>query len=300
MASLRESSAARTSWEDAADDPPDRDSQADERDRDCWAYSEEHMSALLRTIEGEIIPRLVVAHKTADALDSSSETVKRLPDSRDVAEFTRVVLQDDTSAASAYVKVLLADGVPLEAVFLELFAPTARRLGELWVADQCDFVQVTIGVGKLQHLLRQYTQSLQGHGLETAEGGRRALLAPTPGEQHTFGMLVVGEMLRRAGWDVTGEPASCSDDLCEMVHGEWFAVIGLSLSCEHRVSSLKRDIRALRRASRNGAIGVMVGGRVFVEHPELVPRVGADATAADGREAVVRAEELLKRDVSSG
>ena len=298
MANLRESSAARTSWEDAADDPPDRDVQTDERDRDCWAYSEEHMSALLRTIEGEIIPRLVVAHKAAAPPDMPGAE-KRLPDAQDVEAFTNVVLRKDIDAASAYVNLLLAEGVPLEAVFLELFAPTARRLGELWVADLCDFVQVTIGVGKLQHLLRQYAQSLQGHGLETAEGGRRALLAPTPGEQHTFGMLVVGEMLRRAGWDVTGEPASGRDDLCAMVRGEWFAVIGLSLSCEDRVSALKRDIRAVRRASRNSAIGVMVGGRVFVEYPELVPRVGADATAADGREAVVRAEALLKQSVKA-
>ena len=35
----------------------------------------------------------------------------------------------------------------------------------------------------------------------------------------------------------------------------------------------------------------MVGGRVFTEHPELVASVGADATAIDGRQAPIQAEE---------
>jgi hypothetical protein len=39
----------------------------------------------------------------------------------------------------------------------------------------------------------------------------------------------------------------------------------------------------------------MVGGPVFIEHPELVAQVGADATAADAWQAVVQAQGLLSR-----
>ena len=52
-------------------------------------------------------------------------------------------------------------------------------------------------------------------------------------------------------------------------------------------------IRALRRASRNRAIGVLVGGPLFIDHPELVARVGADATAIDGGQAPIQAQNLL-------
>ena len=83
-----------------------------------------------------------------------------------------------------------------------------------------------------------------------------------------------------------------------MVEGEWYGLVGLSLSCEDHVPALTRDIRAIRRASRNDAIGVIVGGRVFVEQPELAGRVKADAMAVDGREAVDRAEELLARSAA--
>ena len=49
----------------------------------------------------------------------------------------------------------------------------------------------------------------------------------------------------------------------------------------------------MRRASCNPAIGVMVGGPAFTRSPHLAALVGADATAADGQQAVVQARTLL-------
>jgi len=49
----------------------------------------------------------------------------------------------------------------------------------------------------------------------------------------------------------------------------------------------------VRDASCNPAIGVMVGGPVFLQHPELVQRVGADASAVDATTAVLLAQRLL-------
>lgn len=52
-------------------------------------------------------------------------------------------------------------------------------------------------------------------------------------------------------------------------------------------------IRAIRGVSRNRAVGVLVGGPVLVGRPELALSVGADATAADGPQAVLRAEYVI-------
>ena len=38
---------------------------------------------------------------------------------------------------------------------------------------------------------------------------------------------------------------------------------------------------------------LMVGGLLVLDHPEVVARVGADATATDARDAAVQAEKLL-------
>ena len=52
---------------------------------------------------------------------------------------------------------------------------------------------------------------------------------------------------------------------------------------------------ALRRASRNPDLVILVGGRVFSERPELAQDVGADGTAADGELAVALAVTILEQ-----
>ena len=94
-------------------------------------------------------------------------------------------------------------------------------------------------------------------------------------------------------WEVWSEPAPSGAQLAEVVRAQWFAVVGLSVSCDAAVERLPGVIRSVRRASRNPGLGGMVGGRVFFDHPELAAQVGADATATDGRQAALQAETLL-------
>jgi MerR family transcriptional regulator, light-induced transcriptional regulator len=253
--------------------------------------SEERMARLVRTIEGEIIPRLMLAHRAA----VPNVTVPSLEGGQlgldEVSELARLVLDRDAGVALDYVEGLIAQGVSLERLYLDLLAPTAQRLGELWEEDLCDFTDVTVGLCRLHQMLWELSPTFRSEA-QHRDHGRRALLAPVPGEQHGFGLVMVGEFFRRAGWDVWSGPGS-SKELVEMVRAEWFAVVGLSMSCGTRLDTLASAIRAIRRASLNPAIGVMVGGRVFATHPQLVALVGADATAGDASQAVERAEDML-------
>jgi methanogenic corrinoid protein MtbC1 len=153
------------------------------------------------------------------------------------------------------------------------------------------FTDVTVGLARLQHLLRELSAPFENEA-EHAAHGRRILLGPAPGEQHTFGTLMVEEFFRRAGWDVAGGPRS-PDEILHLVRREWLDVVGLSASCDILFDGLAGLVGAIRRASRNRNVGVLVGGRLFNEHPELVARVGADATAIDGRQAVRQVPQLL-------
>ncbi len=77
------------------------------------------------------------------------------------------------------------------------------------------------------------------------------------------------------------------------VEGEWFAVAGITLSCESRLDALATTIKTIRERSCNKMIGLMVGGPVFNERPELARRVGADAAAVNASAAVILAQKLL-------
>lgn len=106
---------------------------------------------------------------------------------------------------------------------------------------------------------------------------------------------MVAEFLIRDGWGVSVGPPILEADLLQLLRDEWFDVVGFSVTCESRLSHLQREIRRVRASSRNAQIGVIVGGRVFNERPELVARVGADGSAADASGVPEQARRLVAR-----
>jgi len=251
----------------------------------------DRLSQLASVIEGEIVPRLMLAHRAPVAPAVPVEgagTIGR----REVLDFARLVIANDAAVAYSYVETLRAQGTPTETILLQLLAPAARRLGKLWEEDRVDFTQVTVALCALQQVMRQLGGANPSE-IEARETVHRVLLAPAPGDQHTFGLMMVAEFFRRAGWDVAGECAMSGDELCAMVRRDWFAVVGLSACSCTPMDDLASAIRMIRAASRNRRVNIMVGGRVFIDDPSLVGDMGADATAEDGRAAVRHAESVV-------
>lgn len=245
---------------------------------------------LERTIEQEIIPRLMLAHR-APFTAGPAQQQPALVEPIHVEELVQLLIDHDSTVASAYVAAFTARGTRPDAVYLQLLAPAARRLGEMWVADECSFTQVTIGLSSLHVVLHETSLRVPQESSNIVLD-HRALLVPAPGEQHTFGIIMVSELLRRAGWDVSAFPTA-SSELRALVRNESFALVGFSLSCDLFLDDLAAEIRAVRQASRNRSMVVMVGGRFFADNPDEVSRVGADASARDG-EAMVRYAETLR------
>jgi methanogenic corrinoid protein MtbC1 len=259
------------------------------------ADSELRKARLLKTVEAEIIPRLVLAGRAARQDAVASQRGAR-PTDEDVIELARLLLLHDGAVALAFVDAMRQRGMGLEVICLELLAPAASHLGLLWDDDRVTFMQVTVGLCRLHGVLREINPSFRTPGFaDPRERGRRALLMPTPGEQHTFGLLMVGEFMRRAGWEVWTDFPGTQAELASMVSSNWFAVAGLSLGSETRLEELTSVIKAVRLDSRNQAISVMVGGPIFVSHPEYVGRVGADTMGTDARQATERAEHVYSQ-----
>jgi methanogenic corrinoid protein MtbC1 len=250
--------------------------------------------ALARVIETDIIPRLLLAHREA-ALPVASIALPAPPVPAGYADqFAAATLTEEVAPLLARAEVLMANGVTVETIYLELLAPAARRLGIWWEEDACDFVDVTMGLWRIQEIVHALSALIPGQVI--VEGTpRRALFAPAPGEQHGLGAVIVEEFFRRAGWQTWSAPALDEAELVALAAGRGFEIIGLTVSVERHLSTLARTITAVRRASRNPDVLVLVGGPLFVERPALATEVGADGTAVDGRLAVEVAELLLSR-----
>lgn len=245
--------------------------------------------ALARLIEGEIIPRLLMAHQTATVADAASRDANGIAAS-EVVGFAHLVLAEDLPVLLQNAEGFIARGVDVDALYFDLFSPAAKLLGSMWEEDLCSFSDVTVGLCRLQQLVYAFSDRIHP---DHSGNGRTALFALTPGDQHSFGLVLVVEFFRRAGWRTVCAPDASAHDLVELVKAESFDLIGFSMSDEKWLEPLPGVISALRTASRNPLVRVIVGGRVFSDRPERVAEVGADETAEDARQAVNNANRLV-------
>ncbi|MDP3254949.1 B12-binding domain-containing protein [Bosea sp. (in: a-proteobacteria)] len=216
----------------------------------------------------------------------------------DVAAFADMIVHQPLSAARAHLDGLRDRGLSAEAVITSVLSATARHLGLLWEQDRCTFVDVTVGLSRLQQLLRVYGPAFEVSPAPVVERGR-ILLAVVPGEQHTFGLAVVEEFFRRAGWHVQSEFLPSKPILIEHVRTEWFDLVGLSASGEVSAAGVASVVKAVRAASLNTSVRVMLGGNLFVMDPGLALSLGADLGARDAAEAVSRVDWMLETKKSS-
>jgi methanogenic corrinoid protein MtbC1 len=259
------------------------------------ADSDHTVAVLAQAIEHEIIPRLMLAHRTPIECDipPAVATVEVSPE--DVASFGQLILTRNEAQALAFITDMRSKGAPVEAIYLDLLAPAARYLGELWENDLCDFTDVTIGLGGLQKMLRELNSEVE-QSRHPIPNGLSILLVPTPGEQHTFGLSMVAELFRKQGWEVVGGPYDLDDSPQALVGQRTFDVVGFSLATAINLPNLTAAIAAVRKASKNKAVCIMVGGPLFAANPDGVSVLGADLVTSDAHQAPA----LVRLHLSSG
>jgi MerR family transcriptional regulator, light-induced transcriptional regulator len=266
---------------------PPKGGRADEPTGTAASRSGDCIDVLTRMVEGEIIPRLLLAHQQEHPPASTLSPLG--PEA--VEDFARQVLHKDSSVLVAHVAALLDRGTPLQSIYIDLLAPAARKLGDFWTSDECSFADVTVGLGKLQFLLHD----LGRRDAKAHQGGqgRSVLLVTPPGEQHTFGLVVVEELFRRAGWRTWSESCGDPEEISRLVAGQWFDLFGVSVSTEANLDAAAAVIASVRKSSRNRMVRVIVGGPVFMENPGLSQDVGADAVASGSNDPVAVAEQVV-------
>lgn len=247
-------------------------------------------NSVLDLIERAIIPRIIAANVRPRPTPIGSEG-KIEPD--DIDRFAPMALSLEADALMDEVDKLMARGLSVDCLLLELLAPTARKLGEYWERDSVDFVEVTMGLWRLQQVMRDVS-SRRTPVITGLAASRRALFAPMPGDQHHFGTMMVEEFFAHAGWDTDILLETDRRGLLDRVAAKPFDIIGLTISNDCNSETLASLLRAMRSVSKNPNLRILIGGRAVLENSELVADSGADGAADDPRGALRRAEQLVE------
>lgn len=242
-------------------------------------------------IEGEIIPRLLMAHTSSDAQARSKRS--RTISADEASRFAVLPLRLEAASLLEEVDAFITKGASVETICLDLLAPAARKLGEMWESDECDFLDVTMGLWRLQEVMREVAARspavLGGMSLPYS-----ALFSPMPGDNHNFGTLMIEEVFARGGWRSEALVKPERRELLDRLARQPFDLIGLTLARDCPSAALGNLIKAVRNVSANPHIIVLVGGRMINENPGVAIEVGADGTGADALAALELANSLMK------
>lgn len=241
---------------------------------------------LSRIVDDHTLPRLLALHGETN----EERAALSHPGIKEVHELGRIVLRPEGDTAADYALKLKDRGVSLDDLHSELLGPTAAYLGELWDQDRVDFVDVTLGVLRLQRLVIAFggLDSIPGH-----DAKRKILLVGAPGDQHSLGNSIIQRFFRAGGWHVWNCATANVEEVDRIAAKEWLGVIGFSLSLDMHFEELHRAVKKIRANSIHRKVGIIVGGSAIQRHPGWVKELGADGTAENGPAAVILAKKLL-------
>ncbi|MEL6665060.1 MAG: cobalamin-dependent protein [Pseudomonadota bacterium] len=247
---------------------------------------------LARTIEAEILPRLVLVHSNDAAPISHSNMGGEIhPEQLD--EFVNLMIDRSGVSGREMVDAFIEDGVAPEVIYLDLLAPAARQMGAMWESDIRNFSEVTIGLCRLHEVLRHQSLIPDREHVFPAPNAPTILLSTVLEDQHVFGVIMVAEFFRKNGWQVICEPGASTEEILRITSRQNLDMIGLSVARSFEASTVSVVIEQIRTSSRNSDIKVILGGPLIERDPTFAGRVGADGGMVDAEAAPAAAKTLL-------
>jgi MerR family transcriptional regulator, light-induced transcriptional regulator len=165
-------------------------------------------------------------------------------------------------------------------VLADLYLPlAARRMGQAWHDDEMSWLDVSIGVGRMQSLLREIGTAWVADQAGDPAQGTVLMLVPD-GEQHTLGPMVATGQMRRLGLSVCLRIAPSFNELRNLIAARQFDAVMISVSTKEKVAMVAKTVQLLR-TEMAGATPIVVGGAVLSKVEDLAARTGADFSSND-------------------
>jgi methanogenic corrinoid protein MtbC1 len=198
----------------------------------------------------------------------------------------KVLIDADPRGHRELTEELQRSGLPMQTLAIQLFAPVAAYLGNLWCTDESDFMQVAVASTRIGMIINHLSQS-RSVAINACETERRVLLTRTRGAMHTIGVSIVASCFRDMGWAVEGGGELELDDQVYMrLSNGPYDLLGISVG---RVDEAPECAQAIRRIHSNRytqGMKIAVGGPAVKKDPHAFNRIGADIVARSALEVM--------------
>jgi len=171
------------------------------------------------------------------------------------------------------------------AALADIYIPlAARMMGESWAEDEMSWLDVTIGVSRLQSLLREIGAAWAADQAGDTGHGTVLLIIPDR-EQHTLGPMVAMNQMRRFGVSVCLRIAPTTEELRSLVAQRAFDGVMISVATKDKLDQAARTVAFLKTLSAS-PLPIIVGGAVLTLMDEVATCTGADLSSNDIGEAL--------------
>ncbi len=227
----------------------------------------------------------VLARSIVARLAAREVAVSRPVDPEMVASLARAMVSPDPALFDALRPDLrrarIGDGDLVDSYF----PAVARHLGCAWAEDRAPFTEVTVGVARMQAILRRIGRDWTSN-IEAGPDSCTVLMVLPDGEQHSFGAMVLTGQLRRQGISVRLEIGTPAGILRDIVRHHRFDCALISIGCEEKLDPGRKVVKALRDGS-GGRLRIAVGGAVLDRPVDVADATGADIVTDNPMQALL-------------
>lgn len=240
------------------------------------------------------------------AEDKAGRALRGAGGTRDLADYVprlaRLALDGDDVRLAAQLAKLADEGWSGEALLARLIEPTARAMGDAWLADECCEIDLTIGLSMLQLAAHAVRSSPSSGAIRNSRFS--ILLATAPGEPHMLGTTMLADQFTDAGWRVEMVFPKSDSELARQVSAQQPDAVDIGLSDalprHHALARLRETVAQARAAAPEGLAVVSVGGRLFSEAEATAVHVGADYARPSVIGSTVRLAQLVQQRRRAG
>jgi MerR family transcriptional regulator, light-induced transcriptional regulator len=181
----------------------------------------------------------------------------------------------------AVVNAMLAQHLPLETIYGEVFQPALYRIGQLIVQGEINEAQEPLASALTERMMAKVALFYA----PIVRVPYRAVLGCVAGNWHALGLRMLSDGLRVEGWNTlflgANVPTSSFLTMVTTAHPD-LVVISCSLA-EHvpATHELLAHLTTLRENDLNPPFQIAVGGDALHTHPELLAEFPVDFTAPD-------------------
>jgi len=209
------------------------------------------------------------------------------------ALYILAVLEGDRRKALSLIHDTVDGGMSIQDACEHILIPAANQIGLMWHQDE-----VTVGE---EHFATATTQvaiaQLMGRHNGTPPHGKTVLAAGTTGDRHGLGLQVVADFFEMDGFKsiCLGPDVPIGDFVQGLAYFQPDLIV-ISAAMHTHLKTLAQTIRAVREASTDRPVSILVGGHAFKDTPEIAEQLGADAYADTARDAVITGRKLVGLD----